>query len=126
MYITMNDFEDELLMRLMQQSDIDAADAAVEQLAINLDVDVSNIKTDPLNVRVKEYALAYAYERRAGLKMGANPKSHQGTDGEDAYGVKRKVYAKKIEYLEATITEQMLTGAKKADDNFFCMTMGRC
>ena len=125
MYINQQDFEDELLARLIQQSDIDAADLAIEQLAINLDVPVENIKTDPLNIRVKEYGLAYAYERRAGLKMGVNPKGHQGTDGEDAYGVKRRMYAKKIALLESTITEQMLTGGKKSQDNFFCMTLGR-
>lgn len=128
-YITIADIEDELLKPLMQQSDFDSADEEVNQLATDLGVTVDAINTTPLNVRVKNFAIAKACERRANMKTGFNPRSHQGGTGEDAYETKRKTYAQQADKLSTTITPYMLTGkyptVGKDNVGLYHMTLNR-
>lgn len=104
-YILAEDIEDEVLANLIQESDLDAADAKIKSIARALGVSEAEI-ADPLTDEVKELAVAIACERRAKFSVGTATRSDQGMD---VYEIKRRTYASDVQRLSGQMTAELLT-----------------
>ena len=106
-YVTTDDFEDDVLKDIMDDTDISYASNELELLVTDrLLLSAADIKV-PLNLMVKEFVLAVAYARRAKLTVGMGNRLQ---DGIDVYAYKSKSYRDDADRLEKRITPSMITG----------------
>lgn len=105
-YINIDDIGDEVLVGLIQESDLEYASNRVISIARSLGVSESEIVV-PLADEVKELAVVIACERRAKFSVGTATRSDNGVD---VYEMKRRAYAKDVERLSGQMTTQLLTG----------------
>ena len=112
--LTQDDVRDELLAPLIVTADLDDVDAYLDDLAQKLSALPSQIPS-PLPYRVKQLAVAKCCEIVARRKAGNNPRSFQGTDGDDAYGRKLKIYTGMVADLEPQINYAALTSTTRPD-----------
>lgn len=108
-YISLEDIEDKLLKKLITATDIQKSTEYINDLAKSLGV-TSIVK--PVPQKIKDLAIAYSCANRAKYESGNSPKSFQGTDGADAYELKRRVYLKEVQALtdELSINPRIFTG----------------
>ena len=112
--IAATDVRDELLAPLIVAADLDEVDAYLLDLAQKLDATEDQIPS-PLPYLVKQLAIAKCCQIVARRKAGNNPRSFQGTDGDDAYGRKLKTYGALVAELEPQITYAAITSNTRPD-----------
>lgn len=106
-YFNQDEVRDVLLKNILKQDDIDESTAYIDDIAQRLQVSPTRIPTPP-PFQVKTLAMCYALMVCAGNASLMN--GDGGENGADAYELKRKNYAKRVEELETQITAQTLTG----------------
>lgn len=100
-YCTLDDLQrDELLKTSVSNDDIAEADAYVNDLSWSVGIDPIRIPTE-VPYKIKQLAIAYALMTAASNKSRMN---QRGEDGVDAYELKRKVFAAKVDNLTNYIT----------------------
>lgn len=104
--LTAEDIRDELLGPLVATEDLSETDEYLEALAAERGVTL----VETLPFKVKRLAIAYCCTRICTRKSGVNPRNYQGTDGADAYELKRRVYAAQVRELEPQMSEALLSG----------------
>jgi hypothetical protein len=115
-YCTLADFQrDELLREIITQDDIIGATEFVNDFAWSKDVDPIEIPNIEIPYKVKQLAISYAFMTAAQNQSIMNQK---GIDGADAYELKRKVYAAKVEALKNEITVPVLLGHSTRESSF--------
>jgi hypothetical protein len=106
-YFEQVDVRDALLKGILKQYDIDESTAYIDDLAQRLEVSPARIPTPP-PFQVKTLAMCYALMLCAGNKSMMN--GDGGENGADAWELKRRIYAKRVDELELQMTATTLTG----------------
>ena len=103
----MFEVRDTLLKPIMEEHDIQNATEYIKMLAASYGVPTERIKfpcTWPIKTLAITYALMCAAERRSMMNTDGT------TDGADAWELKRKQYASKLESLKAELRAETFTG----------------
>ena len=106
-YFETEDVRDFLLKGILKQEDIDESTAYIDDLAQRLEVAPARIPNPP-PFQVKTLAMCYALMLCAGNASLMN--GDGGENGADAYELKRRNYAKRVDELELQMTAATLTG----------------
>jgi hypothetical protein len=106
-YFETEDVRDSLLKGILKQEDIDESTAYIDDLSQRLEVSPTRIPNPP-PFQIKTLAMCYALMVCAGNKSMMN--GDGGENGADAWELKRRIYAKRVDELEPQITAQTLTG----------------
>jgi len=107
--------KDELLRDDVTAEDIAVTHAFIEDFSWSKGVDPIEISNTHVPYKVKQLAINYTYMMVAQNKSIMNQK---GIDGADAYELKRKVYAAKVEALKNEITVPVLLGTGARESSF--------
>jgi len=112
----MEDFtKDELLRDLVTVQDIADTHEFIEDFSWSKGVDPIEIPNTEVPYKVKQLAINYTYMTAA---QNASIMNQKGIDGADAYELKRKVYAAKVEALKNEITVPVLLGTGARESSF--------
>lgn len=106
-YFETEDVRDSLLKGILKQEDIDESTAYIDDLAQRLEVSPAAIPNPP-PFQVKTLAMCYALMLCAGNKSMMN--GDGGENGADAWELKRRIYAKRVDELELQMTAKTLIG----------------
>ena len=98
---------DSLLKGILKQEDIDESTAYIDDLAQRLEISPARIPNPP-PFQVKTLAMCYALMLCAGNKSMMN--GDGGENGADAWELKRRIYAKRVDELELQMTATTLIG----------------
>lgn len=107
-YFEIDEIRDELLKNKINQKDINDAGNFVEDLALSFGIRAEEI-LDPAPFKIRMLAVNYALMTCAKNLSVMNLK---GADGDDAYALKYKIYAKEVERLEGQICADTFTGGR--------------
>lgn len=107
-YFEKEELRDQLLADMLTEEDCVDADDYIEDLARSLGVEPVDIAV-PTPYKVKQLVMSYALMvcARNGSIM-----NEKGSDGTDAYEMKRRVYQREIDRLTSAMTADILTGQK--------------
>lgn len=119
-YIVGTDITDRLIKDVVIHDDsyFDRADAALNDLAVELDVETADI-SDPIHYRVKEYLKAFVGYSVCEDLMGQSPQKlvEEGIQ-DDPYEVKLRHYKKVLPEKKALITEEILKDEADQPEEF--------
>ena len=122
-FCSLEDFKkDELLSDMVTEQDIADTHEFVEDFSWSKGVDPLEIPNTHVPYKVKQLAINYTYMMVA---QNASIMNQKGTDGADAYELKRKVYAAKVDALKDEITVPVLLGAGARESCFPVIRMVR-
>lgn len=105
-YIKVSDIKANLATGFQLQDYILESDEEINDLAQQLGVQTTEIKTDPLHYKVKRYGVVFILMRLCQDKMGTNDVAML----EDKYLVQYDIYRKELAGLKDEINREMLTG----------------
>ena len=117
-YCTLDDIRDELLKALVTDDDLAEADSEIDDIARSLNVDPTQIPSNPYPSIVKKLAAALTLNITA-----RNNSLMNGADGEDSYEIKMQVWAKEADRLTKMITPDLLLGGKPPQKSKFPFTI---
>jgi hypothetical protein len=123
-YCTLDDMQDGMLKKIVTVDDIAEAEEYIDDLAWSVGIDPIRIPKIEVPYKVRKLAVYYALMTVANNKSIMN---QRGQDGADAYELKRKVYAAKVDEItkDIKLSPIILLGQKPRSNAFRTIALGR-